>query len=49
MRLRFERYLSHHGATKMIMSYIFKENMRTWTEIIELADMSEKKLPSVTN
>ena len=28
----------------MIMPRIFKENMRTWTEKIELGDLVEKKL-----
>ena len=32
-RLRFETYFSHHRAVQMIMSRIFKGNMRTWTEL----------------
>ena len=47
MRLHFERYFSHHRATKMIISRIFKENMRTWTEAIKLMD--KDKLHNVTN
>ena len=35
MRLRFERYFSRHRVTQMIMSCIFKANMRTWTETME--------------
>ena len=31
-------------ATKMIMLHTFTTNIRTWTEIIELADLSEKNL-----
>ena len=45
--LRFEKYFSHHPATQMIMSHIFKGNMQTWTEIIKLKD--KKKLCNVTN
>ena len=30
--LRFERYFSHHQATWMIMSHIFKVNMPTFME-----------------
>ena len=36
--LRFEKYFSQHQVTQMIMPEIFKENMQTWTETIELAD-----------
>ena len=42
IRLHFERYFSHHLATSMRMSRIFKENMWTWTETIELT--GKKKL-----
>ena len=28
----------------MVMSNIFKQNMRSWTETIELADLDENKL-----
>ena len=31
------------------MLHIFKENMRTRTEKIELADLNEKKLRNATN
>ena len=47
IRLRFERYFSHHQATKMIMLCIFKANMQTWTETIKLTD--KKNLRNVTN
>ena len=47
IRLRFERYFSHHQAAQMIMSRMFKGNMRTWTETIKLTD--KKKLCNVTN
>ena len=33
----------------MTMSRIFKENMSTWTDIIELADLVEMKLYNATN
>ena len=33
----------------MIISCMFKENMRTWTEIIELAGLCEKKLCNATS
>ena len=49
MKLRFERYFSHHVATKLIMSRELKENMRTWTKAIKLTDLGEKKLRNVTN
>ena len=39
IRLRFERYFSHHLATEMIILRIFKGNMRSLMETIE-----EKKL-----
>ena len=45
--LCFERYFSHHQAMKMIMSCIFKGNMRTFTETVKLTD--KKKLRNVTN
>ena len=47
MRLRFERYFSHHRAKYMIMSRIFKENIWTSTETIKLTD--KKKLHNLTN
>ena len=47
MRLGFKRYFSHHLATLMIMSPIFKGNMWTWTETIKLTD--KKKLTKVIN
>ena len=47
IRLRLERYFSHHWAMQMIMSRVFKGNMRTWTETIRLTD--KKKLSNVTN
>ena len=31
----------------MIMSGIFIENMRTWTETVEFTDLGEKKLRNV--
>ena len=34
---------------QMIMSFIFEENMQTWTETIEPADMGDKKLCNVAN
>ena len=45
IRLRFERYFSYHREKKMIMSHIFKGNMRTRTETIKLMD--KKKLCDV--
>ena len=45
--LRFEIYFSYHRETEMIMSRIFKRNMRSFTEIIKLTD--KKKLRNVTN
>ena len=42
MLLRFERYFSRHWETQMITLGIFKENMETWAESIELADLGEK-------
>ena len=45
--LRFERYFSHHRTTQVIMSHIFKGNMRNFTETIKLTD--KKKLQNVTN
>ena len=45
--LHFERYFSHDRATQMIMSRIFKGNMRTFTDTIKLTD--RKKLRNVTN
>ena len=45
--LRFEKYFSHHRATQMIMSSIFKGNMQTFKETIKLTD--KKKLRNVTN
>ena len=45
--LRFERYFSHHWAKQMIMSRIFKRDMRTFTETIKLTD--KKKMRNVTN
>ena len=44
VRLSFERYFSNYRATQMVMSNIFKQNMRSWTETIELADLDENKL-----
>lgn len=44
MRLRFAIYFSHYFTTQIIMSYIFKEDMETWTETIELPDLVKKKL-----
>ena len=46
MRLHFERYFCNHWAPKVIMLHVFKENIRTWTETIEFADLGEKKLPN---
>ena len=33
----------------MIISHVFIDNMRTWAEIMKLADLGEKKLRNVTN
>ena len=49
IKLRVKRYFSHHRATYMIMLRIFKENMQTWMETIEFADLGEKKLRNATN
>ena len=49
MRLRFERYLSHHQAIEMIIFGTFMQNMQTWMETIELTDLGEKKLCNATS
>ena len=43
-----EILLSSLGKVK-IMSRIFKENIQTWTETIELSELDEKKLHNATN
>ena len=47
IRLPFARYFSHHRATYLIMSRMFKGNMQTFVETIKFAD--KKKLRNVTN
>ena len=40
---------SFSNVNDSTVSLIFQENIQTWTEAIELVDLSEKKLLNATN